>query len=135
MDVFPTAEKSSSSVDLEKLVRELSPASSEHVMPSSERGIYIPKLGRRISTINQLTSQQHASLLEDQLFQVLRFMANFPSVMGANRSHRGGRRQPAEDEGSSLDHNGADPSGAEQDTFSKVCNAPAGPSRPAQPIE
>ena len=52
VEVFPTAEESSSSVDLERLVCELSPASSEHVLPSSDQGIYIPELGRRICSIN-----------------------------------------------------------------------------------
>ena len=134
-EVFPNVEESSSSVDLEHLVHELSPVSSEHVMPSSGRGIYIPELGRRISIINQLTRQQHASLSEGQLLRVVSFMANFPSEMRATLSHRGGRRQPAEDESSSSDHNGARPSGAEQDTLLEVRNAPAGPSLPDQPVE
>ena len=65
VEVFPNAEESSSSVDLEHLARELSLVSFEHVMLSSDQGIYIPELGRRISTINQLTRRQRASLLED----------------------------------------------------------------------
>ena len=130
-EVFPNAEESSSLVDLEQPTKELSPTSSEHVMPSSDQGIYIPELGRRISTINQLTSQQRASLSEDQLLQVLSFMANFPSTMEANLSHPGGRRQPVEDKSSSSDHNGVGPSGPEQDTFLKACNAPTGPDQPA----
>ena len=52
-------------MDLEQLAPELSPASFKHVLPSSDRGIYIPELGRKICTINQLTRHQRASL--DQL--------------------------------------------------------------------
>ena len=79
-------------MELEQLAHELTLASSEQVMPSSDRGIYIPELGKRIFTMNQLTCQQCASLSEDQLLQVFRFMANFPSMIGASLAHRGGRR-------------------------------------------
>ena len=133
VEVFPTTEESSSSVDLERLARELSPASSEHVLPSSDRGIYIPELGRRICSINQLTRQQRASLTEDQPLQVLSFMANFPSALESSSTHRHGRGQPVEEDNSLSDHSEVSPSGAEQDTTSKVRNVPAGPGKPAQP--
>ena len=84
MEIFPNVEESSSSVDLEQLTQELSPASSEHVMSSLDRGIYIPELGRRISSINQLTRQQRASLPEDQLISIFSYMANHPSAMGSS---------------------------------------------------
>ena len=134
VEVFPTAEESSNSVDLERLAHELSPASSEHVLPSSDREIYILELGRRICTINQLTCSQHASLTEDQLFQVLSFMANFPSALESNLAHRRGRRQPLDDS-SSSDQSEVDPLGAEQDTGLEVRNAPAGSSTQAQPTK
>ena len=90
VEVFPTAEESSSSVDLERLAHKLSLASFEHVLPSSDRGIYIPELSRRICSINQLTCQQCASLTEDQLLQMLNFMANFPSALESSLTHRRG---------------------------------------------
>ena len=93
VEVFPTADESSNSVDLEQLVRELSQTSSEHVLPSSDRGIYIPELGKRICTINQLTRQQRASLTKDQLLQVLSFMANFLSALESSLAHRPGQLQ------------------------------------------
>ena len=52
VEVFPNAVESGSSMDLGQLARELSLASSEHMMPSSGQGTYVPKLGRRISLIN-----------------------------------------------------------------------------------
>ena len=131
--VFPTAKESSSSVDLERLACEVSPASSKHVLLSLDRGIYIPELGRRICSINQLTRQQRASLTEDQILQVLSFISNFPSALASSLAHHHGRRQPLEEDSSSSDHSEAGPSGAEQNTTSDVRNAPAGPSRPAQP--
>ena len=122
VEVFPTVEESSSLVDLEKLACEISPASSEHVLPSSDRGIYIPELGKRICSINQLTRQ---------LIQVFSFMVNFPSALEASLAHHHGRCQPVKDESSSSDHTAASPSGANQDTSSEVRNAPMGPGRPA----
>ena len=134
MEVFPTAEESISLVDLKRLVRELSSASFEHVLPSSDRRIYIPKLGPRICTINQLTRSQRASLTKDQLFQVLSFMVNFPSALESTLAHRRGRHQPVEEDESSTDHSEAGPSRAEQDIGSEACNAPADPSRQVQPV-
>ena len=128
VEVFPTAEESSSSTDLERLAREINPTSFEHMLPSSNRGIYIPDLGRRMCSINQLTRQQHASLTKDQLIQVFNFMANFPSVLEASFAYHRGRRQPIEEEIPSSDHTAAGPLRAEQDTSSEVRNAPAGPS-------
>ena len=133
VEVFPTTKESSSSVDLERLACELSSASFEHVLLSLDRGIYIPELGRRICSINQLTHQQRASLTEDQLLQVLSFMANFPSALESSLVHRHGRCQPVEEDNSLSDHSQAGPLGAEQDIASEVCNALAGPSRSAQP--
>ena len=103
------------------------------MLPSSDRGIYIPELGRRICSINRLIRQQRANLTEDQLIQVFNFMANFPSALESNLAHHRGRRQPAEDESSSSNHGEAGPSGVEQDTSSEVRNIPAGLSRLAQP--
>ena len=97
VEVFSNAEESSSLVDLEQLARELSLASSEHVMSSLDQGVYSPELGMRISSINQLTHHQRASLLDDQLFSVFSYMANHPTVMGSGLKHRGGRRQPFEE--------------------------------------
>ena len=77
VEIFPTAKESSSSIDLKRLAREIKPALSKHVLPSSDRGIYIPELGRRICSINQLTHQQCASLTDNQLIQVFSFMANY----------------------------------------------------------
>ena len=131
VEVFPTVKESNNSADLERLVREISPASSEYVLLSLDRGVYIPELGRRICSINQLTRQQRASLTEDQLIQVFSFMANFPSALEASLAHRHGWYQPAE-ESSSSDHAMAGPSEAEQDTSSEVRNAPARPSRPTE---
>ena len=48
VEVFPNAEEYSRLVDLEQLMRELSPALSEHVMPSSEQGTFTPEFGRKI---------------------------------------------------------------------------------------
>ena len=52
VEVLPTAEESSSLTDLERLAREVSLTLSEHVLPSSDRRIYIPELGQRICSIN-----------------------------------------------------------------------------------
>ena len=61
-----------------------------------------------ISSINQLTSQQRASLIDDQLINIFSYMADHPNTMGSGLSHRGGRCQPIEEENTSSDHNGAD---------------------------
>ena len=111
-----------------QLARELSPASSEHVMPSSGQGTYILELSRRISSINQLTRTQRASLTKDQLIAIFSYMANHPSVMGFGLTHRGGLCQPSEEGSSPSDQHGAD-----QDISSEMQNAPAGPSRLVQP--
>ena len=121
-------EESSSSMDLEQLARELSPASSKHVMPSSDQGVYIPELGRRISSINQLTRDQHASLSNNVIFNVFSYMADHPTVIGSGLTHRGGRRQPSEERSSSSDQGRIDKEG----TF-EVRNAPTSTSRPSQP--
>ena len=125
VEVFPTAKESSSSANLEKLVREISSASFEHVLPSLDRGIYIPKIGRRICSINQLTRQQCASLTENQLIQVFSFMANFPSALEAGLAYHRGQHQPAEEENSSSDHAIVGQLGDEHDTSSEVRNTPA----------
>ena len=133
VEIFPIAQESSSSVDLERLVREISPASSEHVLLSLDRGIYISELGQRICNINQLTRQQRASLTNDQRLQVYNFMTNHPSALEVSSEHRCSQHQPIEEESSSSDHAAVGPSGAKQDTSSEVCNVPAGPSQPAKP--
>ena len=102
------------------------------MLPSSDRGIYILQIDWRICSFNQLTRQQRASLIEDQLLQVLSFMANFPSVLESSLAHPRGWRQPVKEDNSSSDHSEAGPSGAEQDTGSEVCNTPTGPTRQAQ---
>ena len=73
------------------------------------------------------------SLTDDQLLQIFSFMANFPSALEASLAHRHSQRQPAEEESSSFDHTAAGPSRAEQDSSTEVRNAPAGPSRVAEP--
>ena len=115
VEIFPIAEESSSSMDLERLAREISPASSEHVLPSSDQGIYIPELGRRICSINQLTHQQRASLIDEQRFQLYGFMANYPSALEVHMDHRCSRRQPTKEESPSSNHIAAGPSRVDQD--------------------
>ena len=68
VEIFPVAEKSSNSVDLERLALKISLASSKHVLPRLNQGVYIPELDRRIFSINQLTRQQCASLTDEQCF-------------------------------------------------------------------
>ena len=89
-------------------------------MLSSDQGVYIPELGRRISSINQLTHHHYASLSDDQLINVFSYMGNHPTVMGFGLTHRGGRRQPFEEESSTFDQDRAD-----QEITSEVWNAPA----------
>ena len=120
-------------MDLKRLAREINPTLSEHVLPISDEWVNIPELDQRICNINQLTRQQHASLMDEHRFQVYSFMANYPSALEASLDHRPSQRQPAEEESSSSDHAIADPSGAEQDTSFEVRNSLAGTCRPAEP--
>ena len=96
---------SSSSVDLEQLMRELSLAISERVLSSGDRGIFIPDLGRKIKSVSQLTSQQFASFTDQQRFFILSFMTNDPNPLEHN-----GRKQPMEEESSSTTPTTARPS-------------------------
>ena len=66
---------------------------------------------------------------------MLSFMANFPRALESSLAHRHGRRQLVKEDNSSSDHSEVGPSGAKQDVASEVGNAPAGPSRPAQPAK
>ena len=129
VEIFPIAEKLSSSVDLERLARKISQTSSEHVLLSSDRGVYIPELGRRICSINQLTRQQRASLMDEQCFKIYSFMANYLSTLEASLDHR---CQPAEEESSSSDHVTTSPSRVDKESSFGARNTPAGTSRPAE---
>ena len=128
VEFFPNAEEPRSSVDPEQFTRGLSPTSFEHAMPSSEQWVYILELGRRISSINQLTSDQRASLSNNVIFSIHSYMADHPTVMGSGLTHMGGRRQPSEERSSSSDQGMPD-----RETTPEVRNAPASTSRPTEP--
>ena len=84
VEVSPDLEESSGLIDLGQLARELSLASSKHVMPSLDQGIFIP---------------------DDQLIDIFSYMANQPSIMGSGLLHR--RRQPVDEESSTSDQDRA----------------------------
>ena len=63
-------------------------SSSEHVMPSSGQGVYVPELGRRISLIHQLTPNQRGSLSNNILFNINSYMANHATEAGIGLVHR-----------------------------------------------
>ena len=48
VEIRPVTEDSSNSTDLERLAWELSPSTSENVLLSGDRGVFIPELGRKI---------------------------------------------------------------------------------------
>ena len=60
VEMLPVGEDSSSSVDLEQLVREISLAISEHVLLSGDQGVFISELNHKIRSV----SQQLASLTD-----------------------------------------------------------------------
>ena len=66
VEITPIAKDLSSFVDLERLTWELSPTTSEHVLPSKsrDRGVFISELGCKIRSVNQLTSQQFTNLID-----------------------------------------------------------------------
>ena len=70
---------------------------SEHVSPGSGNGVFVPELGRRIRSLDQLTPDQRASLSNNVLFSISRYMADQQSEGSAGITHRRGRRQPSED--------------------------------------
>ena len=55
IEIRSVAPDSSSLVDLEQLAQELSPITSEYMLPSEDRGVCIPELGRKIQSVSQLT--------------------------------------------------------------------------------
>ena len=133
VEITPIAEVSSSFVDLEWLVQEISLATSKHVLPSGDRGAFIPELNRKIRSISQLTSQQLASLTDQQRFQILSYMAKDLNPLRGRLDHRHGQCQPMEEESSLTDPPTTRPLGANQEATSKVRNMPAETSRPAEP--
>ena len=70
---------------------------SEHVSPTLGSGVYIPELGRRIKSINQLTLDQHASLSNNVIFSINCYMADQRTEGTAGLTHKRGRRQPSAD--------------------------------------
>ena len=51
-------------------------SASEHVLPTSGTEVYVPELGRRISSINQLTLDQRVSLSNNVLYSINCYMTN-----------------------------------------------------------
>ena len=93
-------------------------AKSYHIrarLVERDRGVFIPKLGRKIQSVCQLTSQQFASLNDRQRFQILSFMANDPNPLEGHLEHRRGRHQLMEDESSSTSPLAAQASQADQE--------------------
>ena len=133
VEILPVAEDLSNSVDLERLAREISPATSEHVLPSSDRGVFIPELSRKICSVNQLTSQELASLTDQQCFRIFSYMVNDPNPLGGRLDHCPSQRQSTEEESSLSDFPAACPFGANQEASSEAQNALAGTNRSAEP--
>ena len=79
-------------------------SASEHVSPTSGNGVYVPELGRRISSINQLTLDQRASLSNNVLYSINCYMADQHTEEAASLTHRRGRLQPSEDIDVQSDH-------------------------------
>ena len=119
-------------MDLEWLAREISHATSKHVLPSGDRGIFILKLGRKIQSVSQLTSQQLASMTDHQRFQILSFMANNPNPLEGHLDHHHGRHHPTEGESSSGLPT-AHPLEVDQEASSEAQNTLVGTSRPTEP--
>ena len=118
--ILPIAEDSSSSVDLERLAREISLATSEHVLPSGDRGVFILELSHKIQSVSQLTPQQLASLIDQQCFQIFSYMANDLTLLEGHLEHRRGRRQLVEEESSSSNLPIACPLRADQEASSEA---------------
>ena len=97
-------------------------------MSSLDRGVYVLELGRKICSINPLTSQQRASLTDQQHFRIFRFVANHPNLLKGCLDHLRGRSQPTEEESSSSDLPTARLLGADQEALLEVQNAPEGTS-------
>ena len=90
--ISPIAKDLISSVDLEWLAHEISLVTSEHVLLSSNRGVFILELDCKICSVNQLTPQQFASLTEQLRFQIFSYMANDPNSLEGHLNHCRGRR-------------------------------------------
>ena len=67
--------------------------------PSSGYGVYVPELGRRVSSIHRLTLDRRADLLNNVIYFTDIHMADHPTEAGSGLMHRKGRRQPSEDRG------------------------------------
>ena len=66
-------------------------------MPSTDEGVYVPELSKRISSIHQLTPDQRDSLSNNVLFNINSFMADHPMETGFGLMHMRDKRQPSED--------------------------------------
>ena len=122
VEFFPNTEGPYSSLDLEQSKRELSSSLSEHVLSSSDQGVYVPELGRRICSLHQLIPDQHASLSNNVLFSINSYMTDHPIEVGSGPTHRRGRRQPSKKKGSP----------SYQEIIPEVRNVEASTSQPAQ---
>ena len=127
VEFFQNIEEVNSSSDPEQSKGESISSSSKHVMPSSDQGVYVLDLGRRINSIHQLTPDQRASLLNNVIFIINNYMVDHLSEMGSSLTHRRGQRQPSEERGSSPDQVMLD-----QQVTLEVRNAPTSTSRPMQ---
>ena len=95
IEILPSIERLRGSANPKQM--EPGPSASEHVLPTSGNGVYVPELGRRSSSINQLTSDQRASLSNNVLYSINCYMADHRTKEAAGLTHRRGRRQPSED--------------------------------------
>ena len=109
-------------------MEELSPSSSEHVILCLERRVYVPELGRRISSILQLTPDQHASLSNNVIFSINSYMADQPTEAGSGLTHQRGRHQPSKDRDPQFDQEMPD-----HEVIPEVQTAEASTSQLAQP--
>ena len=125
VEFFLNTEEPHSSLGPGQFVEESSSSSSEHVMPSSDQGVYVPELGRRINSIHQLTPDQRASLSNNVLFSIDSYMVDYPIEAGSSMTHRRGRRQPSEEGGSPPDQEMPN-----QEVIPQVRNAKASISEP-----
>ena len=121
--ITPIAKDLSSFVDLKQVAQELSLTTSECVLLSGDRGVFILELGQKIWSVSQLTSQQFASLTYQQRLQILSYMTRYPNLLEGHLEHHPGRHQPAKhEESSSSNPLAVRPSEADQDFASEVRN-------------
>ena len=96
-------------------------------MPSSDQGVYVPELGRRINSIHQLTPDQRASLSNNVLFSINSYMTDHPTEAGFGLTYRRGQRLPFEKGSSPSDQEMPD-----QEVILEVQSVEASTSQPAQ---